>query len=162
MTKYLIKRIYNNNGDDMKKFLLSILLAIMVGSVFGFIIYKRFNKEELTVASILSKQVYAFQIGVFEDKENALTLQEKYGGIIVNDNNRYRVYLALASSSNVLTILKEYYNDLDISYYIKQIDVNDNILELINEAEAMLIATTKDNYDSIINNVLKEYELSLV
>ena len=117
----------------MKKFLLSILLAIMVGSVFGFIIYKRFNKEELTVASILSKQVYAFQIGVFEDKENALTLQEKYGGIIVNDNNRYRVYLALASSSNVL-----------------------------NEAEAMLIATTKDNYDSIINNVLKEYELSLV
>lgn len=146
----------------MKKFFISVLLAIIVGSVFGFIIYKRFNNNTISVASILSKQVYAFQIGVFENKDNAELLQDKYGGIIINDNDKYRVYVALASSSNVLTILKEYYDDLGLSYYIKQIDVNDNILELVNDAEAMLIATTKDNYDSIMNNVLKEYELSLV
>ena len=145
----------------MKKFLISVLLSIVVGGVFGFIIYKKFYKNELTVASIISKQVYAFQIGVFEDINNAKLLTDKYGGIIVPDESKYRVYIALVSSSNVLTILKEYFNDQDISYYVKQIDVSDDILELINNAEDLLIATTKDNYDSIINNVLKEYEKTL-
>ena len=145
----------------MKKFLLSVLLAILVGGTFGFIIFKKYSNNTITVASILDKKVYAIQIGVFDNIDNAKTLINKYGGIIVPDNNKYRVYIALVSSSNVLTILKEYYDDLDISYYVKQIDVDDNILELINNAEDLLIATTKDNYDSIINNVLKEYEKTI-
>ena len=142
----------------MKKFFISILLAILIGGIFGLIIYKRFNNNEISVASILSKQVYAFQIGVFDEIDNAKKLRNKYGGIIVPDNSKYRVYIALCSSSNVLTILKEYYDDLDISYFVKQIEVDDEILSLINNAEEILIATTKENYDSIIENVLKEYE----
>ena len=145
----------------MKKFFLSIFVATLVGSIFGYIIYKRFNNQELSVASILSKQVYAFQIGVFDDISNAKSLKNKYGGIIVPDNSKYRVYIAIASSSNVLTLLKDYYDDLDISYYVKQIEVDDETLELINNAEELLIATNKDNYDSIIENVLKEYEEKL-
>lgn len=142
----------------MKKFLLSLFLAVLLGGIFGFIIYKRFNNNELSVSSILSKQVYAFQIGVFDEIDNAKKLKNKYGGIIIPDNTKYRVYIALCSSSNVLTILKNYYDDLDISYYIKQIEVDDETLELINNAEELLIATTKDNYDSIMENILKEYE----
>lgn len=144
----------------MKKFLVCVLLAILVGGIFGFIIYKRFNNT-ISVASILDRKVYAIQIGVFDNIDNATKLKNKFGGVVVPDNNKYRVYLALVSSSNVLTILKEYYDDLDISYYVKQIDVDENLLELINNSEDLLIATTKDNYDSIINNVLKEYEKTI-
>ena len=145
----------------MKKFFLSILIVIILGGICGYVIYKKYYKKDMAVSSVLSKQVYAFQIGVFDEIDNAKKLKDKYGGIIVPDNTKYRVYIALASSSNVLTILKEYYDDLDLSYYVKQIEVDDELLELIKTSEDLLIATTKDNYDSIINNVLKEYEKKL-
>ena len=145
----------------MKKILLSIMCAIILGSVFGFIIYKRFyNKEEL-VSSMINKQVYAFQIGVFESIDNANKLKNKYDGVIVLDNSKYRVYVALTSSLDTLSILKNYYNDLGISYYIKQINVSDSILDLINSGDEMILLTDKDNYKAIIKNVLKEYEKSL-
>lgn len=145
----------------MKKFLITLLFSITIGGLCGFFAYKKFNNNNDAITTILERQVYAFQVGIFTNLDNAQELSNKYNGIVINDNDKYRVYVALASSSNALTILKKYYDNLGIAYYIKQINVSDNLLNALDEYESVLIATTEENYNPIIKNILSEYQKEL-
>src|SRR5574344_1965355 len=145
----------------MKKFLLTLLVAILIGGVFGFVAYQKMNSKTHTLTTILERQVYAFQVGVFSKYDNALELANKYQGVVISDNDKYRVYVALATSSNALSILKKYYDNQGLAYYIKQVNVSDNLLNTLDEYESVLIATTEENYAPIIKNILTEYQKEL-
>ena len=144
----------------MKKFIITIIIAILVGAGLGIYSYTKFNEEKDIPVTKVNQQVYAIQIGVFDSIENANLLANNYGGIIILDNNKYRVYLAIVSSS--LNKIKNYYDEKKISYYIRNIDVSDDFYNKLMDYETILNATSKENYDEIIKKILKEYEKEIV
>ncbi len=141
----------------MKRFLITILLAILTGAGLGFYAYNKLastNNNDMMVGKF-SNQVYALQVGVFDSINNANDLASKYGGIVINDNNKYRVYIAIVS--NTLTQIKNYYDNKNISYYVKNIEVNSDFYNTLLDYESLLLATNEDNYEEIMKNILKEY-----
>lgn len=141
----------------MKKFLITIIIAVIVGACLGIYSFNKFKEEDVkTVFSINKNQAFAFQVGVFDTFENAETLAEKYGGLVILDNEKYRVYTAIVSDT--LNLIKNYYNEKGIAYYIRTIDVNDEFMDKLNNYETVLKVIDKDEYDSIIKNILRDYK----
>ena len=140
----------------MKKTLIIILIAIMSGIVMGFIFYQRFEINEV----VFAKQDYsakAVQVGVFSKLENALSIKDLYDGIIVNDENLYRVYINIIKDQEVLSIMKEHYNELGINYYLKDIEISKEFNDILDDYEIILKNQDISNYSLTINSILKEY-----
>lgn len=142
----------------MKKVIITILLAITIGISFAIFMYHKYYDDTITVSNEVKEMGYAIQIGVFNNYDNALKLKDKYDGIIINDNDKYRVYVAIIKDSNILLKVKKYYNDLGLSYYVKQIPIPSNIIDTINKEEQELLNSDQTKYSKILKNVLKEYE----
>ena len=96
----------------MKKTIIMIILAIGVGFTFGFLFLKKFNTETITEVSNIKSQVYAFQIGVYKNKDNALNAANTNKGIVILDNDIYRVYIAILKDETVEPKFKNYYTVL--------------------------------------------------
>ena len=140
----------------MKKTLIIILIAIISGIVMGFIFYQRFEINEV----VFAKQDYsakAVQVGVFSKLDNALSIKDLYDGIIVNDENLYRVYINIIKDQKVLSIMKEYYNELGINYYLKDIEISKEFNDILDDYEIILKNQDISNYSLTINSILKEY-----
>lgn len=140
----------------MKKTLIIILIAIISGIVMGFMFYQRFEINEV----VFAKQDYsakAVQVGVFSKLENALSIKDLYDGIIVNDENLYRVYINIIKDQEVLSIMKEYYNELGINYYLKDIEISKEFNDILDDYEIILKNQDISNYSLTINSILKEY-----
>lgn len=140
----------------MKKTLIIILIDIISGIVMGFIFYQRFEINEV----VFAKQDYsakAVQVGVFSKLENALSIKDLYDGIIVNDENLYRVYINIIKDQEVLNIMKEYYNELGINYYLKDIEISKEFNDILDDYEIILKNQDISNYSLTINSILKEY-----
>lgn len=140
----------------MKKTLIIILIAIISGIVMGFVFYQRFEINEV----VFAKQDYsakAVQVGVFSKLENALSIKDLYDGIIVNDENLYRVYINIIKDQEVLNIMKEYYNELGINYYLKDIEISKEFNDILDDYEIILKNQDISNYSLTINSILKEY-----
>ena len=145
----------------MKKYIITILIAIIIGACLGIYSFNKFKEDNVkTVFSFNKNQAYAFQIGVFDTFENAEKLAEKYGGLVILDNEKYRVYIAI--SNDTINLLKTYYDEKKIAYYIRTIDVNEEFVNKLNDYETLLKSIKKEEYDSVIKNILKDYkELNL-
>ena len=76
----------------MKKTLIIILIAIISGIAMGLIFYQRFEIKDVVFANE-DDSVKAVQVGVFSDLDNAINMRNLYNGIIVVDENLYRVYI---------------------------------------------------------------------
>lgn len=140
----------------MKKTLIIILIAIISGIVMGFMFYQRFEINEV----VFAKQDYsakAVQVGVFSKLDNALSIKDLYDGIIVNDENLYRVYINIIKDQEVLSIMKEYYNELGINYYLKNIEISKEFNDILDDYEIILKNQDISNYSLTINSILKEY-----
>ena len=141
----------------MKKFIITVLVAILIGAALGIYSYNKFREEDIVpVFNVNNNQVYAIQVGVFDNFDNAQNLASKYGGVVILDNEKYRVYTAIVNDT--LNLIKSYYDEKGIAYYIRTIEVNKEFMDKLDNYETILKASTKDNYDSVIKNILKEYE----
>ena len=145
----------------MKKYLITVLIAIFVGACLGIYSFNKFKEDDVkSVFSFNKNQAFAFQIGVFDAFENAEKLAEKYGGLVILDNDKYRVYIAIVNES--LNLLKSYYDEKGIAYYIRTLDVNNEFMDKLSDYETLLKVANKEEYDAIIKNILKDYkELNL-
>ena len=145
----------------MKKFVITIIIAILVGAGLGIYSYNKFKEDDIkTVFSFNKNQAFAVQIGVFDTFENAEKLAEKHGGLVLLDNDKYRVYIAIVNDT--LNIIKSYYDEKGLAYYIRTIDINEEFMNKLNDYETVLKVTDKSDYDAIIKKILKDYkELNL-
>ena len=71
----------------MKKTLFTILMAIVIGFTFGYLFLRKFNTDTLMEVSSIKNQCYAFQVGVYKNKENAYRTAESYKGNVIPDND---------------------------------------------------------------------------
>ncbi len=145
----------------MKKYLIVILIALLVGAGLGIYSYNKFKEDDSQpVFSFNKNQAYAVQIGAFDTFDNAEKLAEKYGGLVILDNEKYRVYIAIVNET--LGLIKSYLDEKGLAYYIRTIEVNQDFINKLNDYETLLKVANKNEYDTIIKNILKDYkELNL-
>ena len=137
----------------MKKKLLVILLAIIVGFSFSYIMYLKPKKD-----NIVWVDAKAFQVGVFSGYDNALKCAERNNGIVVEDNNMYRVYISILSNEEAIKYLSNFYDSKGINYYIKDIKVNRLFVWKIKKYEEDIIKQDEAIYSETNINILKEYQ----
>lgn len=138
----------------MKKKLIIIMLALVIGgSIAYFMFSRRYLEEDKSVV-----KVSAFQVGVFTSYDNALKVADRNNGIVVSDNDVYRVYVSILSSREAVDKMREYYDSIGLHYYLREIEVDDEFLNSIKNTEELLIMSNSDTYNIINLNVLNKYE----
>lgn len=145
----------------MKKICIVVLVAILIG--FSFAIYI-FNGIATTIEETNNdNKVYAFQVGVFSIYENAqklaLTFDNAY---IYQDNDKYRVFLAIYQDPEIVSYMSDYYESKNVSVYLKNINPNDEFIEELNKYEVLLKkSNNKTNYIDANKNILATFRESL-
>ncbi len=132
----------------MKKIILCLLFSASVGILLGIYSFKLFNKD-ISVTSI--NNVYAIQVGAFDEISNANKLASKHGAIVVSDSNKYRVYVAIVSDT--LNKVEKYFDDLGIPYYVRSISVSNSFYEYLKEYEKNM----DNDIENTIKDILKKY-----
>ncbi len=140
----------------MKKTIITVIVAILSGICMGLFFFKKFDVENVVLASN-TNSIYAVQVGVFKNILNAKECSKLYNGIMINDKDLYRVYINFIKSEDILEVMKNYYENKGINYYIKKIDVSDSFIEVLDDYEIVLRDQDSSNYDITINSILKEY-----
>ena len=144
----------------MKKFLIIILISTLIGGVFAFILFKKSN-ENIESALKVSQTYTAFQLGVYQNHENALNKKKDYNdSIIVKDDDYYRVYFSILKNKSSILKMEEYLKDNNINYYKKQIIIDNNdFIDISKNYEKVLIETTDEKvFLSTNKRILKEYK----
>ncbi len=151
-------KLYNKFGDNMKKSI-PYILSLFIGTFFGYIL---FQDSDLNVKQVFANvlTVKAFQIGVFNSKEGALELKNKYeGSIVLEDEDVYRVYYSMLTNDQVIERMEKYLTNENISYYIKIITINDNsLIKAIEEYEEKMISGSDNVLISINKLIMETYE----
>ena len=134
----------------------SILIATIIGTSFT-----KGNPEKTTEVASIYGNLYAFQIGVFQDKESAENIRKQYEGIIVEKDGLNYVYIGILSNTSNI---ERYINILDktnIYYYVKLIPTNLEFQnELYNYEELMKNCTSDIAFTTLVKQALKKYEVS--
>lgn len=143
----------------MKSYFKIGLIAVFIGGIIAFLFYKDINNK---VKALVKKDetISLFQIGVFKDKENANKFsEENKPSIIYNDDNYYRVIMAVSYSNEAKIKMESYLKSKNIDYYIKEINVNKDFIETLKNYETVLLKSNNDEVlNNINNNVLKLFD----
>lgn len=124
----------------MKK-LWPVVIAVLTGCILAFILFK--NVEKKTINEVEGNAV-AVQIGVFTKEENAISMRDSIGGIILEDEGLYRVYYSVLRNQNNLNFITAYLKNKGISYYLKKIKLSDVAIEELDGIEALMDKTSMD------------------
>ena len=141
----------------MKKTLIIIMLALISGIAISFFVYFKINRT----FKIEEDLITVFQVGVFKNKINALSEAKKYNGIVHNDKNYYRVYIAAYQNDEIINKMKKYYDNKGIVTYLKKIRTSEDYLNTINKYENLLQNSNDEeiypNLNKLLINKLEEH-----
>ena len=139
----------------MKKILIMFFSAVALGGGIAYLIFNKVvikeNKEDLLAAK-------AFQIGAFTNYDNALRVAERNNGIVVSDDDIFRVYVAVLYDDEAIKRLGKYYDTIGLRYYLKDVSVSNNFVKSISSSEDLLIKSSTETYSVINLNVLNKYK----
>lgn len=146
----------------MKKTLLTILGAILVGFGLGLFFFKKFDTNIEALATSV-KSIYAVQVGVYKNIDNAKDVANKMEGIVVLDNDYYRVYIDIIKDKEILNLREEYYKNNNINYYLKIINPSKEFIAKLDDYEIILKNTSisADKIKVVREQILKEYQNEL-
>ncbi len=133
----------------MKQSLKVIIFSCLVGGILaGMFFLNVKNKAEAKSKPL----VYAFQVGVFKNYNNALNMQKSYQNAkIVKDKDVYRLFIGITGENSDL--LKEILGDNDY-YYVKEISLTDDVYANILKFDRLLRETAKENQKEVIKQML--------
>lgn len=146
----------------MKKTLITILGAILVGFGLGLFFFKKFDTNIEALATSV-KSIYAVQVGVYKNIDNAKDVANKMEGIVVLDNDYYRVYIDIIKDKEILNSREEYYKNNNINYYLKIINPSKEFITKLDDYEIILKNTSisADKIKVVREQILKEYQNEL-
>lgn len=135
----------------MKKTFTYGLVFTILGSIFGFNVFKS-SESELLKTFKESYNYYALQEGIYSNKkimqENIKNIDSK---IIEEDNGKYYVYLGITTNKENALKLKKIYEEKGYQLYIKN-------LKIANEE----FYNNTVQFDLLISNAEKEEEILTV
>lgn len=135
----------------MKPYIKVLIAAIMCGALIAFFFYKDI-KNEVTAITNQESNISLFQVGVFKVYDNALNFQKNFdNSFIYEDNGLYRVIIGASYHMEARVKLEEFFNKENITYYIKEIKVNEDIINKISNFELILVKTENSKVINSLN-----------
>lgn len=139
----------------MKKTLIVILFSLLFGGGLSFFIFNKIKFEEVSVSDVV---VTAFQIGAFNNYDNAYRVAVRNNGIVVSDNDIFRVYVAVLYNEEAISKLSLYYDSIGLNYYLKRIRVSKDFVDSIKDNEDLLVRSSSDTFPIINKDVLNRFK----
>lgn len=151
MTNILKYFCYIYVGDNMKNYIKVIIGAVLIGGIFAYFFYNDIKKEVVALTT-QENTISLFQVGVFSQIDNAKHYQELYNpAIIYETDNYYRVIIGISYHEENKVKLESYFTNKGIEYIIKEIKVNEDFINELENYETVLIKTNKDDVIANIN-----------
>ena len=120
----------------MKKKLFTIILALFLGCSMALITVHKFSFKKETYS------VSIYQLGIYHNYDNALKKAESAkGAIIVSNDDTYQVIGAIAHSKTSKNKLTSLLKNEDLDYFEKEINLDDEIKQTIDEYEILINKT---------------------
>lgn len=140
----------------MKKIIKSLFI-LFLGIFFGYYIC---DAKPLDMFNVNYK---AFQVGVYTSLEAATTYSTKYkNATIIQDNELYRVYVAVLKNKNNIESMSKYLDSQGIDYYLKDLNIaNKDLKKKINEYENIMNTENEVVFLEINKMIMETYEDSL-
>lgn len=139
----------------MKK-LLPYIFSLLVGSVFGYLLFNNQN-----IKPVFSETIKAtgFQLGVFNSMDLAKEYAHKYpSSIIINEGDIYRVYISILTNERVIYKMEDYLNNQKIAFYKKDITINDKgLIKALRNYEDSMLEGGNDTFISINKLIMDSY-----
>ncbi len=141
-----------------KRFIFSLIIAIVSGALLGHTLFEKFKEEEQTVFNDMSP-IYFLREGVYDNLEYALANANKFDTkIIVKEKAKYYLYLAISKSEDNLASIKKIYNDKNLVVETKNIS-NESFLTALEQMENLFKKASSDEEKLTIEKViLANYE----
>lgn len=141
-----------------KRFIFSLIIAIVSGALLGHTLFEKFKEEEQTVFNDMSS-IYFLREGVYDNLEYALASANKFDTkIIVKEKAKYYLYLAISKSEDNLASIKKIYNDKNLVVETKNIN-NESFLTALEQMENLFKKASSDEEKLTIEKViLANYE----
>ena len=127
----------------------------MLGGGFAYYLFNNIVVKEKDTDKTM---VNAFQVGAFTSYDNAVRVAERDNGIVVKDEDIFRVYVAILYDKEAVNKLGDYYNKIGLNYYLKPIYVSNSFIEEIKDNEELLKVSSTETYVTINSDVLSKYE----
>lgn len=140
----------------MKKTIIVLLGATLFGGLMAFYLFKDNGKEKQLVDG--QTKVQAFQIGVYTSLDNANKSALKNNGIVIKDNDVYRVYITLLKNNESISKMEDYFNSINLKYYLKDVYVKNEFYNEIVEDENLIINSEQNTYNTINRDIINKFE----
>ena len=142
----------------VKKILLTIVVAAVLGSITGIIVHNKFNDEVFAFNE--GYKLYFLREGVYTNKkvmeENTKKLDPK---LVVHEDNKYYVYVGITSREKVADKIKDIYSDMDIDVYKKEEMIDDErFISNVEQFDSMISSADNEEVLAIEEVILSNYE----
>lgn len=146
----------------MKKYIVPILSALLVGFLLAkFMIDQYDKKENIKTVFNSSETVYFIQQGIYSTKESMEKNMTDFAYYIYNiENDKYYTYIGITKTKENSDKLKGFYEKKGYITYIKEVKVdNQTFIEILNQYDKLLESTNDDStIKAICNQTLSKYE----
>ena len=116
----------------MKKYFIIIILAIITGGLLG---YYTFHGNSANAKGF--KTAYLIQIGVYKSKENANKKAASLtSSIVIPEGDYYHVYSNIFTDLNLVKKVSNFYDSINLHYYVKNIEIDLDTYSKIADYEA--------------------------
>ena len=143
----------------MKKTIILSLIFTLLGTLTGLIINTNHNKQIRTFNE--EKKYYFLQEGIYSNEKNMLEITKELDSkLVINENNKYYVYLGITKEEKIAQKIKNIYQNKGYSLYIKEINIsNEEFYNNVTQFDLLINNTNKENEILTIEEVvLANYE----
>ena len=146
----------------MKKYIIPIVLALVVGLVLGRFMLNQYNFEGKIIPVMNNKkQAYFIQQGVYSSKESMENNVKDFPYYIyMVDNDKYYVYIGITFLEENMDKIKGYFKQKGYDTYVKEISISDQNFIMVLEQYDSLLKESND-YEvigTICSQILNKYE----
>ena len=142
----------------MRKTILCMLIAVLLGSICGNIIYKKYDTSKKIAKDY--QEVYFLEEGVYNSKEsltnNTKDLNPK---LVINKDNKYYVYVGITKDLYNASKIKKLYNKQGYKIYnkIKKVS-NKQFIDNVNQFDMLMMNANNSDIFTIEKVILSNYE----
>ena len=100
--------------------------------------------------------VYVFQLGIYKNIDNANKKSNEYSeSIIFSKDDYYRVIASVCYSNDTCDILKKYFDDKGIKYYLKKYKIDNSFIKELKYYETVINKVSDSAIDGINKKINK-------
>lgn len=146
----------------VKKYIFSILSAIVIGLAFGKFMLKQYQNPKNIIPVMSSPfKVFFLELGVYDSEVEMKESTIKFPFYIYTlKDNKYYVYIGITKNENNLNKIKGYYENKGYIISVREYEIeNDAFLAVLEQYDNLLLESTDDEViDGVCSQVLSKYE----